>query len=85
MAFEVVTNAEHALQWAVNSAPHYKRLCYVARPGNFMLPRQQAYEAFQLASDTLQAMIRAGDLAHANLEPVDILDAAKLILEWRPE
>jgi hypothetical protein len=79
-----MTNAEHILSWAENSAPHWRRMKEL-RPGEFNVSRQLAYAAFQLASDTAQAMIRGGYLSRMDLEAGDLLDAARRMLEWRAD
>lgn len=80
-----MTNAEHILSWTENSQPHWHRLKEVCTPGNFIRPQGQAIAAANLATTVASHMIEAGDLSRMELEPADILDAAKLFLSWKPE
>lgn len=80
-----MTNAEHILSWTENSQPHWRRLKEVCTPGNFIRPQGQAIAAANLATTVASHMIEAGDLSRMELEPDDILDAAKLFLSWKPE
>lgn len=80
-----MTNAEHILSWTENSQPHWHRLKEVCTPGNFIRPQGQAIAAANLATTVASHMIEAGDLSRMELEPDDILDAAKLFLSWKPE
>jgi hypothetical protein len=76
----VPDTATHILDWCENSAPHYRRLNRLI-PGNYTTAREHAYEAFKLAGDVAQTMVRAGDLSRMSLEASDILAAAVLMLE----
>ena len=80
-----MTNAEHMLSWAENSQAHWRKLKEVCTPGNFIRVQGQAAAAHNLASEVASAMIIAGDLSRMELEPADILEAAKLFLAWKPE
>ena len=73
-------NAEHILNWCENSQPHWRRL-NALRPGNHTTAREHAYEAFKLAGEAAQTMVRAGDLSRMELEASDILAAAVLMIE----
>lgn len=77
-----MTTAEHILSWAENSQPHWLKLKQVAAPGEFLSERGRAYSALNLATETVCAMLRGGDLARSDYEAADILDAAKLMLSW---
>ena len=80
-----ISTAEHMLSWAENSQPHWRRLKEVCTRGDFIRSQGQAIAAANLASTVASHMIEAGDLSRMDLEPADILDAAKLFLSWKPE
>ncbi len=77
--------AEHILSWAENSQPDWRRLKEVCTRGDFIRSQGQAIAAANLASTVASHMIEAGNLSRMDLEPADILDAAKLFLSWKPE
>lgn len=79
---ETMTRAEHIVTWAECSAPHARRLKALV-PGASQTPREFAYKAFLLAADTAKDMICAGDLSRMALEPADILDAARIMIDRR--
>lgn len=85
MTYELEDPADHILNWAENSQPHWRRLKEIAVPGNFQRESGRALAAFNLALRTVDDMVRGGDISRNEYSAADILKAASLILEWMPE
>lgn len=79
-----MSNAQHIFNWARNSAEHHKAMC-AARSfpegENFSASRAQG--CFRAATSAYRAM--RPDRQGESYSAADILDAAKLMLEWDGE
>lgn len=77
--------AEHILLWCENSQPHWRRLAVVSVPGNHQSEFNRTHAALNLALAVTREMVKGGDLSRLDYVAGDLLDAAKLMLEWRAE
>lgn len=78
-----MTNAEHIIEWAKSSRPHYDRLCDLEIDRTKYSAAYGASVAVSIVASAYGEATRCGDMKPYNAD--DILDAAKLALRFEKE